>query len=223
MGSPRCRPPRGLRSISRHQPETRLRIPSTIRGLDAIRLASPGGRPHSSHAARRSFVRAASSGPIASRSARHRTNQAASWRALRPDPGLVHGVGDDKLPADLGAEVGDPTGDGAGLEADQPETLGLKESAESRRVGVDGGDAGGGGRGVVGSGDALGLAEVEADDGAHPRGSVGRVSRRCHTSRIPALRGPRGLHGFFRRRGPFGAERATASIRTRISGSDRTT
>ena len=90
---------------------------------------------------------------------------------LAPGPRLAHRVGDGVVQAQPGAEVGDPAGDGAGLEDDQAGPLGLQESAEGVGVGEDGREACRGRLGVVGAGDALELAEVEAEaeNGAHGR------------------------------------------------------
>jgi hypothetical protein len=101
---------------------------------------------------------------------------------------------------EIAAQVGDPAGDGAGLEDHQRRALTLQQLAEVLRVGVDRGEAACRGARVVKAGDALELAEVEAENRVHLRGSLGVSVRELSYLKDTRLEGPRGLHGFFRRR-----------------------
>jgi hypothetical protein len=93
----------------------------------------------------------------------------------------MHPVGDGEDEAQFGTQVGDPAGDGAGLEHDQGGAFGLEERAQVGRMGGDGCEARVGGLGIVEAGDALELAEVESENRVHPRASVeGSVREMSH-------------------------------------------
>src|SRR5262249_5126970 len=87
-------------------------------------------------------------------------------------PGLRGGVGDLAGDAALGAEVVDPAGQGASLDDDD---RGAMPFEEPDQLGAAGGEGVGARRavgGVVGTGDALVLAQVEGENGAGRGGGV---------------------------------------------------
>jgi hypothetical protein len=94
---------------------------------------------------------------------------------LLPSPGLAQRVGDAAIQAELAAEVVDPAGGGAGLEQDQRGRRPLQDGAERLGVGGDRLEAVSLRVRVEEAGDALELAQVDADDRSHGRVASGGV------------------------------------------------
>jgi hypothetical protein len=85
-------------------------------------------------------------------------------------PGLGSGVGDLAGQADLGAQVVDPAGQGAGLADDDGGAVLGEQGAQVGAVGGEGLEARGGGVAVVDAGNGLVFAQVDGENGGGGRG-----------------------------------------------------